>query len=141
MLVRGANDSLGDMKATANFLARLKPEVAYLAVPTRPPAMDWVRPPGERELNRAYQVLARCLPRVELLTGYEGDAFSSTGDPELDLLSITSVHPLREDAVRKLLAETGADWSVVEKLIRGNRLVAQDYGGHRFYLRRLSPAR
>jgi len=138
MLVRGANDSLGDMKETAEFLARLKPEVAYLAVPTRPPAMDWVRPPGERELNRAYQVLARRLRRVELLVGYEGDAFSSTGDPERDILSITSVHPMREDAVQKLLAETGSDWSVVGRLLEDGRLVEQAYGGHRFYLRKLS---
>jgi len=35
--------------------------------------------------------------------GYEGNAFASTGNVEEDLLSITAVHPMREEGVKKLL--------------------------------------
>jgi wyosine [tRNA(Phe)-imidazoG37] synthetase (radical SAM superfamily) len=141
MLVEGINDSEEDVSAVADFLARLGPSKAYLAIPTRPPAEPWVRPPDERVINRAYQVLSKRLARVEYLIGYEGTAFASTGDVAEDLLSITAVHPMREDAVQDLLARAGADWSVVEDLIEQGRLLEARHDGRSFYLRKLSGVR
>jgi wyosine [tRNA(Phe)-imidazoG37] synthetase (radical SAM superfamily) len=137
MLVGGINDSPPLLEEVADFVARLKPSVAYLAVPTRPPAEAWVRPPGEDALNRAFQIFRKKIDRVEYLIGYEGNAFSSTGNVEEDLLSITSVHPMREKAVGEFLARAGADWSSVQRLISQGHLVETEYGGHHFYLRRL----
>ena len=65
--------------------------------PTRPPAETWVEPPDEQVVNRAFQTLNRKVERVELLTGYEGNAFACTGDVVEDLLEITAVHPMREE--------------------------------------------
>jgi wyosine [tRNA(Phe)-imidazoG37] synthetase (radical SAM superfamily) len=137
MLVGGVNDGEADVRETAAHLARLSPSVAYLSVPTRPPAEAWVRPPGEAALNRAYQLLRAKLPRVETLIGYEGNAFAFTGDVQQDLLSITAVHPMREDAVRALLARAGASWDAVAALVAQGQLVETAYGDHRFYLRAL----
>jgi len=81
--------------------------VAYLAVPTRPPAEKWVRPPDEETVNRAYRMVAREVDRVELLTGYESSAFAATGNSEEDILSITAVHPMRAEAVQDLLRRNG----------------------------------
>jgi wyosine [tRNA(Phe)-imidazoG37] synthetase (radical SAM superfamily) len=117
MLVGGVNDGEDAIGELADFLARLKPAAAYLAVPTRPPAEPWVLPPSESALNRAYQILARRIPKVEYLIGYEGDAFAATGEPEADLLSITAVHPMREDAVRHFLIKSGAGWPLIERLL------------------------
>ncbi|MGD9381233.1 MAG: radical SAM protein, partial [Candidatus Thorarchaeota archaeon] len=79
----------------ADFLAGLEIERAYISIPTRPPAEDWVRQSSEDILNDAFWSFSEKLgtEKVELLIGYEGNAFSSTGDFEADLLSITSVHP------------------------------------------------
>jgi hypothetical protein len=74
---------------------------------------------------------------VELLIGYEGNAFASTGNVADDLLSITAVHPMREDAVQELLAGAGAEMSVVRTLVAGGQLVETTYGGSKFYSRRL----
>lgn len=137
MLVEGINDSPPLLEEVADFVARLKPSVAYLAVPTRPPAESWVRPPGEDVLNRAFQVFRKKIDRVEYLIGYEGNAFSSTGNVEEDLLSITSVHPMREKAVSEFLARAGSDWSSVQRLISQGQLVEAEYGGHKFFLRKL----
>lgn len=57
-----------------------------------------------------------------------------------DLLSITAVHPMREDAVEALPARAGGDWPTVHALIAAGQLVETTYGGHRFYLRRLRGA-
>ena len=75
----------------------------------------------------------------ETVTGYEGDAFTSTGRIEEDLLAITSVHPMRERAVRALLERTGTDWSVVHSLLEQGELVETRYSGHTYYVRRLKP--
>jgi wyosine [tRNA(Phe)-imidazoG37] synthetase (radical SAM superfamily) len=143
MLVEGVNDGKEHLEEVADLLARLRPGVAYLAIPTRPPAEKWVQQPQEGAINRAYQILSQRVDQVEYLIGYEGNAFASTGDVEQDLLSITAVHPMREDAVDEFLARAQpeqpaeADWTVVRRLVAQGQLVEAKYGGHRFYLRRL----
>jgi wyosine [tRNA(Phe)-imidazoG37] synthetase (radical SAM superfamily) len=137
MLVSGVNDSPGHLRQVADFLALLKPAIAYLAVPTRPPAESWVRPPDEEVLARSHQLLSARLDRVEYLIGYEGNRFASTGDVAEDLLSITAVHPMREDAVRQFAARAGADWALVQTLIDRGQLVETAFDGWKFYVRKL----
>ena len=137
MLVAGVNDGEEELTALASFLARLQPAVAYLSIPTRPPAEEWVRAPDEAALNRAYQILSGKVGQVEYLVGYEGNAFAFTGDVEEDLLAITAVHPMREDAVRDYLVRAGAGWPVVQRLVAESQLVEAVHGGHTFYLRKL----
>ncbi|MFO7948988.1 MAG: radical SAM protein [Candidatus Fermentibacteraceae bacterium] len=137
MLVRGANDDPESLGQVAAFLQRLSPDIAYLAIPTRPPAEPDAGPPDEETINRAFQALSDRLDHVEYLIGYEGNAFASTGDVEDDLLSITSVHPMRDDAVEEFLRKADSDWSAVESLIERGLLVETELEGRSFYLRKL----
>lgn len=137
MLVRGVNDGPESLRQAAAFLQRLAPDTAYLSIPTRPPAETDAGGPDEETINRAFQILSDRLDHVEYLIGYEGNAFASTGDVEEDLLSITSVHPMRDDAVEELLRKAGADWSSVQSLVNRGLLVETELEGHRFYLRKL----
>jgi len=137
MLVSGVNDAPEEIAAVAGFLAEVKPDIAYIAIPTRPPTEPWVKPPTEEVLARAYAVFEERLPHVELLIGYEGDAFAASGDAAHDLLSIAAVHPMREGTVEELLTRDRADWKVVEELIHAGKLVELEYSGHRFYMRAL----
>ncbi len=136
MLVKDVNDSSEHVQSIADFLARLKPMTAYLAIPTRPPAEAWVRPPDDEALNRCYHLLSRRIEAVEYLIGYEGDAFASTGDVREDLLRITAVHPMREEAVRLFLARAGAEWSLVQELTEQGQLARTEFEGQSFYVRR-----
>lgn len=74
---------------------------------------------------------------LELLSGYEGDAFASTGRLADDLLAIAAVHPLRESAVQALVDRSDGDWSVVEKLVSDGLLIPTEFAGRRFYVHRL----
>jgi wyosine [tRNA(Phe)-imidazoG37] synthetase (radical SAM superfamily) len=94
-----------------------------------------VRPPSEEAITRAYAIFRDAGVQVELLTGYEGDAFAFTGDAEADLLAITAVHPMREDALAAFLARAGADWGLVTRLMAQGLLVETDYRGQKFYIR------
>lgn len=135
MLLDGVNDSEEELRHTAAFIGELNPRTAYLSVPTRPPAEAWARVPEESVVARAYEVFRAFHPAVELLVGYEGDAFASTGDLVSDLLSITAVHPMREAAVRRLLTQASQPWRVVDELLGSGLLTEVRYGPHRYYLR------
>jgi wyosine [tRNA(Phe)-imidazoG37] synthetase (radical SAM superfamily) len=136
MLVGGLNDRDEELRGVADFLVRLRPDRAYLSIPIRPPAEEWVSAPPEETVNRAYQILSERVKRVECLVGYEGNAFAFTGDVEDDILSITAVHPMREEAVSALLARAKADWSVIRKLITAGQLKEAEYEGKKFYMRK-----
>jgi wyosine [tRNA(Phe)-imidazoG37] synthetase (radical SAM superfamily) len=140
MLVRGANDGDDHLASIASFLGRLKPAKSYLSIPIRPPAERSARPPGEEAIARAYQIVGRQADKVECLIGYEGNDFASTGDPAQDLLSITAVHPMREDAVGELLQKAKAGWSLVRDLIARDLMVETEHDGRKFYTRRFPRA-
>ena len=135
------NISYGDeFPKIADFLKGRKTlDKAYIAIPTRPPAEKWVRPAEERTINHAFQVFSEVLgvEKVEYLIGYEGNAFSVFGKIEKDLLSIMSVHPMRQEAVIELLRKANADWHLIEGLLEENKIVELEYQGNKYYMRRL----
>ena len=135
MLLESINTADDSISRLADFLQKLSPDIAYLSVPTRPTADRDVNAPGEEELNRIYQIVRQTIPNLELLTGYEGNAFASTGNFTEDLLAITSVHPMRKEAVLELLGKTQSNWSVVQELLDSGRLRKIEYNGKSFYMR------
>ena len=137
MLVKDINDKSQHIKKVANFIAKLKPSRAYLSIPIRPPADSWVQSPSEEVVNQSYNLFKEKVDQVEYLIGYEGNAFAFTGEVEEDILSITSVHPMREDAMKDFLRRANSDWLVIERLIKQGKLVESEYEGHKFYIRKL----
>jgi len=143
MLIEDINYGDGFEKV-ADFLKHLKRlDKAYIAIPTRPPAEEWVKPAKEETVNAAFQVFSERLgvDRVEYLIGYEGNAFAFTGRVEEDLLSITAVHPMRKEAVEEFLKKANTDWHVIEKLLEEDKLIELEYEGNKYYMRRLPSRR
>jgi wyosine [tRNA(Phe)-imidazoG37] synthetase (radical SAM superfamily) len=135
MLIAAINDTSGALAASADFIAGIQARVAYLALPTRPTTVAGLRGTDEAGLLRAHQIFSARLPRVELLAEHETGDFAHTGDARDDLLAVTAVHPMREDDVRRLLAEDHAEWSLVQSLLSEGSLKAVEYLGETFYLR------
>ena len=138
MLVRDINDDLENSRKTAAYLASVNPDSSYLSIPTRPPAEKWVLPPTPDNLNNAFQIFQQAGLNVEYLIGYEGNEFAFSGNVEQDLLSITSVHPMREDAVKDFLRRAESDMDIVEKMLLEGSLITSAYQNNRFYLRKLN---
>jgi len=136
MLIRDINDDSQHIERVADFLAQLKPSRSYLSLPIRPPADRWVQSPSEEVVNKSYNLFKEKIDQVECLIGYEGNAFAFTGNVEEDLLSITSVHPMREEALKDFLKRAKSDWSTIVKLINKGQLVETDYKGNKFYIRK-----
>jgi wyosine [tRNA(Phe)-imidazoG37] synthetase (radical SAM superfamily) len=123
----------------ADFLRGLaKLDKAYIAMPTRPPTEKWVKPAKEETLNAAFQAFSKALgnDKVEYLMEYEGNAFAFTGNVKEDLLSITAVHPMHEEAVAELLKKANASWQIIDELLRNGELVRLEYEGSIYYKRK-----
>lgn len=136
MLIKDVNDDSQHIKKVADFLGKFKPSRSYLSLPIRPPADSWVQFPLEEVVNQSYNLFKEKVDQVECLIGYEGNAFAFTGEVEEDILSITSVHPMREEALKDFLERAKSDWSIVEELIEQGKLVESEYEGHKFYIRK-----
>ena len=135
MLVGGINDTTVVLEELAAFLDLLRPGTAYLSIPIRPPAESGVRAPDATSMTRAWRILSGAVDKAETLTGYEGNAFASTSDVAADLLSITAVHPMREDAVEELLVRSEGGRDIVECLVAEGKILRTEFDGYRFYLR------
>ena len=98
-------------------------------------------PPAEETVNLAYQIFQSKIKNVEYLIGYEGNEFDITGDLKEDILSITSVHPIKKEALKKLIQDAGKEWNIVEKMLSGNELIETSYQGNIFYIRKLNICR
>lgn len=137
MLIQDVNDRIQELERISVFIAGLKNVKSYISIPTRPPAEKWAKSADEHAVNRAYQVFKEKSIDAEYLIGYEGNAFAFTGNVEEDLLSITSVHPMRKEAVNEFLKKANGDWTIIDKLITDNKLIETEYKDSKFYMRKI----
>ncbi len=137
MLVKGLNTTTEQVSALARLIAQIAPDIAYLSIPTRPPAESWVEPPDEQEILTAYRTFSDGGIKTELNVTHEEGEFN-TGDNVADgILAITSVHPVRRDDMVRLVSKGGNPWSLVDDLISSGQLLEKKYRGETFYLRQL----
>lgn len=135
MLIKYINDSVEEIKMLGDFIADLYPEKSFITTPVRPPAED-CEIASEHSLNYAYQHFKNKSIPVEILSGHEEPDFVSTGDFEHDLLSITSVHPMRKESLEKFLRNENESWAVVKRLLDEGKLSEVEYRGVKFYIRK-----
>ncbi|MCF7935088.1 MAG: radical SAM protein [Synergistales bacterium] len=137
MLIAGYNDDEAHITALADRIAGLPLAGSYLAVPTRPPAVEGITPAPDTALAAAYDLFRKRDIDVEMLTGYEGNRFARTGDPAADLLSITAVHPMREEAMEAFLRNNAGADTALQQLLDRDELVRTTWNGKDYYLRNL----
>lgn len=139
MLVENINDDETSAKLIAEQIAQIQPEKSYLLVPTRPPAESTVKRPSSENLKRTSAII-RAVSGVDLecITGDEDEEkFFITKNIEEDILSITSVHPIREDVIDILLKKGNADKSIISKLVNEGELLKTTYEGRLFFRRNI----
>ena len=135
MLISGINDHETSIRNLASYLLELQPFKSYLSIPMRPPAEAWVKPPEADSLQKLLAIISEKVPFVDLIFETEASDFISTGNIIEDILSITAVHPIREEALFKMVKQACADWSVVENLLTSKNITCIHYREEKFYLR------
>lgn len=137
MLVEGLNDDEVSVQKIAEQIALIQPSVAYLLVPTRPPAESKVKRPSPETIRKAVAII-RGISGVDVdcITGdEEEEGFFFTENIADDILGIASVHPIREDIIEKLLEKRNADRSIITQLVNQGEMVKYEYEGRKFYRR------
>lgn len=137
MLLNEINDNLDELEKIASFISQIHPKTAYISIPIRPPAVSNTTPANEYALTQSMHIFSKWNLNVEFLTCYEGNAFASTGNFEADILSITSVHPMKKEAVKDLVRKCQTNWSSVEQLIQDQKILQIEYQGDTFFIRKL----
>ncbi len=135
MLVSAINDRQTDIRKLCAFLLELKPAKSYLSIPTRPPAENWVKVPSAESLATILETFSEKVPFMDLLFEEESGDFISTGNISEDILGITSVHPMRANALRRMVARAGANFTVVEDLLAGGEITSINYREEVFFFR------
>ena len=137
MIIKNLNDNTIELEKISDFILKINSNKSYISIPTRPPAEEGVEMADEFGINMAYQIFKEKGINTEFLTGYEGNKFAMTGNFIEDLLSITSVHPMREEGVKYLLSKTKESWDLVKDLIMKDKLIEVRYKNKKFYIRKL----
>lgn len=135
MLVEGVNDSKECLEGIAGFIHEMKPDKAYILVPTRPPAEEKVRRPNLNKIAQAVKIF-REVARVPVIcvTGdEEEEGFFFTEDIVGDLLDITAVHPVRDSVINNLLEKRNLDKSIITELVNRNLISEFYFEGKKFY--------
>lgn len=135
MVIKGINDNIKSFHSITEIVRSVGPSTAYLSIPTRPPAEESVKVPGQYDIETARYVFSGYGIETGLLTMPESNEPGSTGNIYEDILNITAVHPLREESLKELLEKDKADFSVVESLIRQKLIRRTKYKGTRYYSR------
>ncbi|AGL03187.1 radical SAM protein [Desulfoscipio gibsoniae] len=139
MLVDGVNDHDACIKKVAEHLGVIHPKKAYLLVPTRPPAENSIKRSSRESLVNAAEIIRSISgAHVECITGDEKEeGFFFSEDIVNDLLSISSVHPVREDIVNEILEKRNVDKAVIDDLLKRDMIVEFLYEGKKFYRKNL----
>ncbi len=93
-------DGESALRRTAALLDTVDPDVPHVAVPTRPPAEDWVVAVDETAVGAACRLFAIAVDDVEYRIGVEPDDFATTGDIEANILGVTAGHSVHETGLK-----------------------------------------
>lgn len=139
MLVDSVNDHDECIKKVAEQLAVILPKKAYLLVPTRPTAENSIKRSSRESLVNAVEIIRSMSgAHVECITGDEKEeGFFFSEDIVNDLLSITSVHPIRKEIVDEMLKKRNVDKAVIDNLIKQNIIIEFLHEGKKFYRRNI----
>ena len=139
MLVEGINDQEACIEKIAEQIELVQPQKAYLLVPTRPPAESGVKRASAESMRKAVAIIRGASGTdVDCITGDETEeGFFFTTNIADDIISIASVHPIREDIIESLLNKRNASRSVISGLIDRGRLIEYTYEGKKFYKRNI----
>jgi wyosine [tRNA(Phe)-imidazoG37] synthetase (radical SAM superfamily) len=135
MLIKDYNDNEDDLIKIGHFIVQIRPDTAYITIPTRPAALKGIHSPDIQKTYSAFRIIKSVYPNTQLLNVYEGNEFTvrdNTGD---SLLSILSVHPMRKDAVESYLSKTKTDWQIITRLIEEDEIKEINYEGKIFFVR------
>ncbi len=123
MFIQGINDKIDEVEQIAEFLGNVGPKVAYIGVPTRPPA-EKVCGPDISFIELAKEIFDNYVTTKLLVEPEKDDHMVRNLD---DALKMAQVHPVKETIIKKIydnIEDLEKEFTVVE------------YKGERYYFKK-----
>ena len=133
MLVKNFNDNIEEIEQVINFIKTIKRSNSYFTIPTRPPAEEFQALPDGQTLTKLSQYIKENIPDSEALFFPESNDFKAAGKTEDEILGITRIHPMREESIKKLIREMGANDETLNNMINKGLLLKRIYQNKIFY--------
>ncbi len=131
MLVKGLNDTDGELTDIKRAIEKINPDRVYILTPIRPPAEAWVRPLEPEDILRALEIIGSGIPVTELETGqFSAEEFK---DAKHAILEIGSRHPLRLDQGLNIENKFSTPGTVM-KMLKNKDLIRVNYNGNDYLL-------
>ena len=135
MIITDINDGRLEIEAISDFIKSLNTEKSFLLTPIRPPAGDFITPTLPGSLERAYHIFKQKGIDTQIISNYEGNNFTFLNNVEEEILSITSVHPMSEEAMKSFIQKANAKWEIVESLVEEEKLNRKIYSGKTYFIK------
>jgi wyosine [tRNA(Phe)-imidazoG37] synthetase (radical SAM superfamily) len=135
LFIKNINEKEEEIEKIGEFLKEIKPSIAYIGYPTRPPAEKWVEIPEEKMIDFAYIVFKNKGINVKIIEKKE-EKFGYTGDLLKDILSIVSVHPMSRKEIEDFINENKGEVKIINELIKKNEIEEVEYRGEKYYRRK-----
>lgn len=133
MLLQGVNDTEQALQEIAKLLARIRPDRVHIALPTRPPAETWVKPPDDEGLMRALAILGQ---HATVLHPAEG-TFDLSGHANVidAIVDIITRHPMSQRDLERSLVKwaPGEVAEALEELEQSGRAQVVERCGVKFW--------
>ena len=133
MLVNNTNDTLHEVEAISTFLKKIKRNISYFTIPTRPPVESYAIPPNSHVLSQITDFIASNIPNSEILFVPGDEVFYGAGEIENELLAVLSAQPMRAEAVRNFITSKGGNIHTLEQLIESRNIFLVPFNGNCFY--------
>ena len=138
MFVNAMNDTLEEVRALGTFLARVKRERSYFAIPLRPPAEGYAIAPPPETLNFLSRSVTSTIAGSEMLCCPEGNDFEGPDDAGEALLGILAVHPMTTAAIESLLRKKEGTIARLQAMVEQHLLHPVEFRGTTFYVKTTS---
>jgi len=135
LFIKNINDKEEEIEKIGDFLKEIKPSIAYIGYPTRPPAEEWIEIPEEKKIDFAYIVFKNKGINVKIIEKKE-EKFGYTGDLVKDILSIVSVHPMSRKEIEEFISENKGEIKIINDLIKKNEIEEVEYRNEKYYRRK-----
>lgn len=133
MLIKDYNDNLEEVSKIGKFLKTINRDKSYFMIPVRPPLEKFAVAPDHLVLEKISSYVRMEIPKSEMLCCSESGSFFASGNIEQELLSIMSVHPMREEAVIEFIKRKGGSGHCLEEMVKNGLLQSIAYDGKVFY--------
>lgn len=135
IFVKNINDSDREIEMIGNFIRKIKPSLAYIGFPSRPPCENWVEIPEKEKIDYAYIVFKKKGIEVKIIGEKKQKKFGFTGNLIEDILGIISVHPMSKKEIEEFIRENGGDLNLLRKLKEEGKVVEVEYQNEKYYRR------